>query len=118
MARWSPRSPSPARGRTGWVGALGRTLLALLAVDAAGDVPGVHAAGPIRIGALTESWGPTPHVVGLRAGLRELGHVEGEEFVIGVRFTKGVDSLPAWWHPRENDGRPLPTATRSACLRR
>ena len=44
---------------------------------------------PIRIGALTPSWGPPPQVVGLRDGLRELGYHEGEQFVIGVRFTQG-----------------------------
>ncbi len=32
---------------------------------------------PIRIGALTTSWGPTPAVVGLRDGLVELGDVIG-----------------------------------------
>ena len=50
-------------------------------------------AGPparlIKIGALTESWGPTPAIVGLRAGLQELGYRENEHFVIGVRFTQG-----------------------------
>ena len=50
---------------------------------------------PIRIGALTESWGPTPHVVGLREGLKELGYREDKDFVIGVRFTQGdTASLP------------------------
>src|SRR5512145_2443420 len=44
---------------------------------------------PIRIGALTESWGPTPGVVGLRDGLVELGYRENHDFVIGVRFTQG-----------------------------
>ena len=44
---------------------------------------------PIRIGALTPSWGPPPQVVGLRDGLVELGYREGEQFVIGVRFTQG-----------------------------
>lgn len=44
---------------------------------------------PIKIGALTGSWGPTPPMVGLRDGLRELGYREGEQFVIGVRFTQG-----------------------------
>ena len=29
---------------------------------------------PVRIGALTDSWGPTPIVVGLRDGLQELGY--------------------------------------------
>lgn len=44
---------------------------------------------PIRIGALTESWGPTPHVAGLRDGLKEMGYREEKDFVIGVRFTQG-----------------------------
>jgi putative tryptophan/tyrosine transport system substrate-binding protein len=53
-------------------------------------------ARPIRIGALTDSWGPTPGVVGLRDGLQQLGYREHEQFVIGVRFTQGdVAALPA-----------------------
>ena len=44
---------------------------------------------PIKIGAVTESWGPTPALVGLREGLRELGYREPEDFVIGLRFTQG-----------------------------
>jgi putative ABC transport system substrate-binding protein len=43
----------------------------------------------IKIGALTESWGPTPAIVGLRDGLQDLGYRENEHFVIGVRFTQG-----------------------------
>ncbi len=43
----------------------------------------------IKIGALTESWGPTPAIIGLRDGLQELGYRENEHFVIGVRFTQG-----------------------------
>lgn len=51
---------------------------------------------PVRIGALTDSWGPTPGVVGLRDGLVELGYVENRDFVIGVRFTQGdIKALPA-----------------------
>ncbi|MFQ5801594.1 MAG: ABC transporter substrate-binding protein [Candidatus Methylomirabilales bacterium] len=51
--------------------------------------------GPIRIGALTASWGPTPQVVGLRDGLVKLGYLENEQFVIGVRFTQGnLEALP------------------------
>ena len=51
---------------------------------------------PIRIGALTDSWGPTPGMVGLRDGLKELGYREDKDFVIGVRFTQGdVAALPA-----------------------
>jgi putative ABC transport system substrate-binding protein len=52
--------------------------------------------GPVKIGALTQSWGPTPQMVGLRDGLEALGHREGAQFVIGVRFTQGnIASLPA-----------------------
>jgi ABC-type uncharacterized transport system substrate-binding protein len=49
----------------------------------------------IKIGALTEGWGPTPAMVGLRDGLNALGYKEGEQYVIGVRFTQGdVKGLP------------------------
>ncbi|HVE51410.1 MAG TPA: ABC transporter substrate-binding protein [Casimicrobiaceae bacterium] len=49
----------------------------------------------VKIGALTEGWGPTPGIVGLRDGLTALGYREGEQFVIGVRFTRGdVKALP------------------------
>ncbi len=51
---------------------------------------------PVLIGALSESWGPTPAMVGLRDGLAELGYRENEHFVIGVRFTQGNPAeLPA-----------------------
>ena len=43
----------------------------------------------MRIGGLTVSWGWTPGLVGLREGFLELGYREGEDFVIGVRFTGG-----------------------------
>src|SRR5207244_9308354 len=46
-------------------------------------------ARPVRIGALTDSWGSTPHMAGLRDGLVALGYRERGEFVIGVRFTQG-----------------------------
>jgi hypothetical protein len=50
---------------------------------------------PVRIGALTASWGPTPMIVGLRDGLLELGYREDEDFVLGVRFTQGdIAALP------------------------
>jgi ABC-type uncharacterized transport system substrate-binding protein len=50
----------------------------------------------IKIGALTESWGPTPALVGVRDGLRELGYREDTDFTIGVRFTQGnAAELPA-----------------------
>jgi putative tryptophan/tyrosine transport system substrate-binding protein len=50
---------------------------------------------PVLVGALTDSWGPTPGVVGLRDGLKELGYRENQDFVIGVRFTQGnIAALP------------------------
>jgi putative ABC transport system substrate-binding protein len=57
---------------------------------------GAQRAGPVQIGALTESWGPTPIIIGLRDGLVERGYRENEHFVLGVRFTQGdPDELPA-----------------------
>ena len=51
--------------------------------------------GPIRIGALTDSWGPTPGFMGLREGLDKLGYRENKDYVIGLRFTQGdVSALP------------------------
>ena len=53
----------------------------------------------IKIGVLTDSWGPTPGVLGLRDGLRELGYRENRDFFIGVRFTQGnVQELPKAAH--------------------
>ncbi len=51
---------------------------------------------PFRIGALTDSWGPTPAIVALRDGLLALGYREHDQFVLGVRFTQGdLAALPA-----------------------
>ncbi|HVO94659.1 MAG TPA: ABC transporter substrate-binding protein, partial [Terriglobales bacterium] len=59
------------------------------------DASAAERAKPIRIGVLTDSWGPTPGVVGLRDGLKDLGYRENEDFVIGVRFTQGdIAALP------------------------
>jgi putative ABC transport system substrate-binding protein len=59
------------------------------------DAGAVERPKPIRIGALTDSWGPTPGVIGLRDGLTDLGYRENRDFVIGVRFTKGnIGALP------------------------
>ena len=50
---------------------------------------------PVRIGVLTEGWGPTPATLGLRDGLQVLGYREDEHFHIGVRFTQGdIGALP------------------------
>src|SRR5437867_4488430 len=61
----------------------------LVTVGLMGRAVGAPPARLIKIGALTESWGPTPAILGLRAGLQELGYRENEHFVIGVRFTQG-----------------------------
>ncbi len=61
-------------------------LIGGLLADGAGAA---ERSAPILIGAVTESWGPTPAIIGLRDGLRELGYRENEQFVIGVRFTQG-----------------------------
>lgn len=53
----------------------------------------------IKIGALTDAWGPTNAIVGFRDGLRDLGYRENQDFVLGVRFTQG-------------DATELPTAAR------
>ena len=59
------------------------------------DVGAAERKKPALIGALTESWGPTPGIVGLRDGLTELGYRENQDFVIGVRFTEGnIAALP------------------------
>ncbi|HYU89478.1 MAG TPA: ABC transporter substrate-binding protein [Gemmatimonadales bacterium] len=64
----------------------------------AGPIARANEAQPPRlvtIGALTESWGPTPAIIGVRDGLQELGYRENQDFVIGVRFTQGnVAELP------------------------
>ena len=79
--------------------------LGVIAVLLAADVCAVERAHPFLIGALNASWGPTPQVVGLRDGLRELGYRENEDFVIGVRFTQGdLTALPAAARQLVQDG--------------
>src|SRR4030095_9612731 len=53
------------------------------------SVPAAERARPLRIGAVTASWGPTPQVLGLRDGLRDLGYRDPAHFVVGIRFTQG-----------------------------
>jgi putative tryptophan/tyrosine transport system substrate-binding protein len=93
----SPRAPASAAGRAGAGRALMRLRLSLLvfgivlAVHAVtgGAAEAQRAARPVQIGALTESWGPTPAIIGLRDGLHALGYREDKDFTIGVRFTQG-----------------------------
>jgi putative tryptophan/tyrosine transport system substrate-binding protein len=78
----------------------GRGILLVLGIVLAIAGPmarAVEAQAPrvIKIGALTDSWGPTPAIIGLRDGLQELGYRENQDFVLGVRFTQGnVAELP------------------------
>jgi putative ABC transport system substrate-binding protein len=79
---------------------LRRRLLTMGAGFAAGGLFGRAAnaqpARMIKIGALTESWGPSLAIVGLRDGLQEYGYRDEKDFVIGVRFTQGnAAELPA-----------------------
>jgi len=54
-----------------------------------GTALAVKRSAPVRIGVLTASWGPPPGVVGLIEGLEALGYRGNEDFVIGIRFTRG-----------------------------
>jgi putative ABC transport system substrate-binding protein len=101
MARRAPGPRTPT-GRS--VSRTARTLLRGLAPSvvllfATGQIldhaVSADRTGLVKIGALTESWGPTPAMVGLRDGLMALGYRDGEQFVIGVRFTQGdIRMLP------------------------
>jgi ABC-type uncharacterized transport system substrate-binding protein len=79
---------------------LGRTFVIALLLVSGGLCPSgvsqAERAHPIRIGALTESWGPSQGIIGLRDGLQKLGYREDEDFFLGVRFTQGnLAELPA-----------------------
>lgn len=63
--------------------------LATLWAASTGTPVDAQAKQPVRIGAVTEGFGPEPWMVGLRDGLTELGYKERNDFVIGVRFTRG-----------------------------
>ena len=87
---------------------IGRIALAMLLLWSGLLIGGTNVAPharPVLIGALNASWGPTPQVVGLREGLRELGYRENEDFVIGIRFTQGdLTALAAAAHHLVQDG--------------
>ncbi|NJN39788.1 MAG: hypothetical protein HC807_01515, partial [Gammaproteobacteria bacterium] len=53
--------------------------------------------GPYRIGIVTEAWAANhPTVLGLKAGLHELGLEEGRDVAFDVRFTQGKpEATPA-----------------------
>src|SRR5215510_3522165 len=92
VSRATPGSVSGDRLRRTFIIALVLASSGLLT----GNVGAEERIQPIKIGVLTESWGPTPETVGLRDGLLELGYRENEQFVLGVRFTQGnLAALPA-----------------------
>lgn len=67
----------------------------VMGIGLGSDASHAERARPIRIGALTDSWGATPHITGLRDGLAELGYRQERDFYLGIRFTKGNrDMLP------------------------
>ena len=71
-----------------------RALLATLGASLAAGLPRVAAAqrparGPARLGWLAYLGAPDPGLERLRIGLRELGHVEGQSFVIVARYADG-----------------------------
>ena len=80
-----------------WLGRLWLSSLALVMLLSSGllssSTEAAERARPRRIGALTDSWGSTPHMAGLRDGLLALGYREREDFVLGVRFTQGNHTL-------------------------
>ena len=81
------------------------TFMALLICLLPGMALAIKRGGPIRIGVLSASWGPPPGVVGLIEGLVALGYREDEDFVIGVRFTRGdIAVLPAVARELVRDG--------------
>lgn len=71
-------------------------LMLLVGMLLTGHAFGAERDRPVRIGVLTEGFGPTSGAVGLRDGLKDLGYREDRDFVIGVRFTQGdATALPA-----------------------
>ena len=88
-----------------WLWALALVLLLMSMGRWAHSPEAAERARPVRIGALTDSWGSTPHMAGLRDGLVALGYREREDFVIGVRFTQGQHArLPAAAHDLVRSG--------------
>jgi putative ABC transport system substrate-binding protein len=73
--------------RSGWF----RDVVALVTAAALSfAAAAAEPARPYRIGVINEAWAANhPAVEGLRAGLRELGFVEGRDVVFDIHFTRG-----------------------------
>lgn len=85
---WGPPWPDRDGWRTRqwwWIVAISLMVVGLFS----SGIATAERARPILIGVLSPSWGPTPLTAGLRDGLLELGYHEPEDFVLGIRFTKG-----------------------------
>ena len=64
--------------------------VALVLLALAGVAEGQRASRPYRVGVLNEAWAANhPTVEGLKAGLRDLGLVEGRDVTFDIRFTEG-----------------------------
>src|SRR6185369_10500057 len=80
------------RGRTLWP-VLAVALLLCLSWSTEAQPP----RRPARIGVLNAAWAAShPTVEGLKAGLRELGLVDGRDITFDIRFTEGkLETMPA-----------------------
>lgn len=75
---------NPVRG--GWI----KGFAALVAAAALSSSAAADSAIPYRIGVINEAWATNhPAVEGLKAGLRNLGFVEGKDVVFDIHFTRG-----------------------------
>ena len=98
------RTPGEKNRKGGRLGAA-MTFCALLVCLLPGAALALEPGSPVRIGALTVSFGPPPGVVGLIEGLVAMGYRENEDFVIGVRFTQGdISALSAAAREMVRDG--------------
>src|SRR5262245_19494120 len=66
------------RGRR-WLWSLALVMLLMSTGRLPRGTEAAERARPVRIGALTDSWGSTPHMAGLRDGLVALGYRERED---------------------------------------
>jgi putative ABC transport system substrate-binding protein len=95
--------PSTPRKPAIQIAAIGFLLL-IGSLSLACRISAAERGAPVKIGVLTEGFGPTSGAVGLRDGLQAHGYRENRDFVIGVRFTQG-------------DPAALPTAARDLLRR-
>jgi putative ABC transport system substrate-binding protein len=75
---------------------LGLAVAMLLCVPSA-PTEAQHARRPFRIGVLNAAWAAThPTVEGLKAGLKDLGLLDGRDVTFDIRFTEGkLKTMPA-----------------------